>query len=74
MIVKTKNEAVYTFDYSNYSERQEFDNKFGFHESSLEDFPIENGVRTFEHEGEVVIVGDRITDVIAEFKRESAVD
>ena len=45
---------------------QRFRNYYNFHASDLNEFPKENGVRVFEHNGRVVIVGDRLCDIAAE--------
>ena len=64
MYIIHKNE-VKEIDFNNPIARQWFDVMFGFHESSLYDIPVVNGVRTFVHKGQEVVVGENIFDIAA---------
>jgi hypothetical protein len=65
-VTESSDSTLYVYDSGDVSElntadkvaMQRFDNKYGFHEDSLFDFPVEYGVREFQSNGRTIIVSD----------------
>ena len=76
---KANDKVLYVYDSGKITEldtsddlaRQRFDNKYGFHEDSLWDFPVERGVRVFEVKGRTIVVSDDPVALAAEVEKQS---
>lgn len=79
LINEAKDSMLYVFDGGRIAEldtkdelaMQRFNNKYGFHSDSVFDFPIEKGVREFQHKGRIILVSDDPQAIAAEVEAQS---
>ena len=61
--LNTMESRLWNFD--DPSERQEFDERYGFHSDSVYDIPEDRGVRMFEHGCTTVLCSDNVNSITA---------